>query len=513
MSGRAKKSIRNASYMFVASILTTVLTFISRTVFVNVLTNTYLGMDSLFANILSFLSLAELGIGASIGYALYRPIKNGDKEKIKSYMKLFEIFYRRIGIFVLGLGFFITPFLGLIVDEKTENIKYLHVFFVLYVINSGISYFFAYKATIIACDQKQYIITRIDIVYTVLMRLTQIIGLWITKSYFLYLLIQIIATVINNLTVAFVATKQYPLLKEKNVQTLSIEEIKEIRKNVGAIFISKVGNVMSYATDSMIISRFLNLSSVGNLANYNLVGNSLLGLLQKVLGTVTASVADLTVENDLKKTIDLFYRIQFVYVAGYGYCSVCIYVLVQNFIELWIGKQYILNDMIVIVFIVNFYITGIRKAIEVFNSATGNFFPGRYIAFIQGLVNVVVSIILVQFYGVLGVLVGTMVSSIFISFWMEAKMLYKYIFKQSVLRYIYINFIYLVQIIINAIITGYITNLVPGTGVIVFFIKIIICGILSLIIFCLLWSKKSEFRYFEKIGYSYIKSFFKCNDY
>ena len=302
---RTKKSIRNVIFTIVGFVVTTLLQLVNRKVFILFLSSEYLGLNGLFSNILSMLSLSEMGIGAAIVVALYKPIAEKNTEKVKSLMALYKKLYTIIGTFVLIAGALLTPFLHLLIKEMPD-IPYIHIYYLMFVIDSGLSYFYTYKRSLIICNQDNYISTTTTMLSSVGTKVVQLIILLLTHNYFLFLLVQILFTRLENVLISKIADKQYPFLKDKQYQKLSKDEIRTIRNNVFAMLAHKIGMVIVNATDNLIISKILGLAVLGVYSNYVLLTQTIESFVTKIFSSITASIGNLVAEQS-KEEVETVY--------------------------------------------------------------------------------------------------------------------------------------------------------------------------------------------------------------
>lgn len=267
---RVQKSIKNVTTGLVGQVLTLVLSFVVRTVFIQQLGVTYLGISGLFGNILSILSFAELGFGQAIVFSLYKPIANNNVEKIKSLMYIFRTVYIWMFAVVMVLGLSLTPFLDFFVDD-INAVPNLRLIYVMYVISSAATYLFAYKNTYLIATQNSYVSTIIGYFFSIGLAVFQILVLVFTQNFIIYLGLQVTSGILQNVVVAWRTNCKYPFLKEKNIKPLSIEEKSQIKKNVKALAIYKIGTLSLNSTDNIIMSKFVGLLSVGLYSNYYLL--------------------------------------------------------------------------------------------------------------------------------------------------------------------------------------------------------------------------------------------------
>ena len=507
---RTKSSAVNFITAVVGQIFGLFASFISRIFFVKILGSEYLGLNGLFTNILTVLSLAELGVGSAITYSLYEPLAKKDFEKCKSLMKLYKYIYIVIGTFIFIVGIIISPFLSFFIKEMPD-INNLNLIFILFVTNTAISYFYSYKRNLIIADQNRYIATIYRYAFYFVLNIVQIIFLIITKNYFIYLILQIISTFLENFCLSKKADKMYPFICDKNVNSLDDESIKSIKKNTKAMMMHKIGGTVVSSTDNIILSKLVSLESVGLYSNYYMVIYALNLFFTQLYNSLTPSVGNLWPSSNVIKRRDIFNKIDFLTFWIYSFSSICLLCLFNPFIEIWVGKEYLFDFNIVLILVINFYITGMRKSVLTFRDATGLFYQDRWKAVVEAVINLIVSIVFAIKFGVFGVFLGTFVSSVLTSVWIEPYILFKDGFNDKVFSYFVTYFKRLVLTFIIAIITIFAINLVSVNNIyILFIIKFIICLSLPNLILFLIYRNTDEFRYFyDKIFVKLLKKFIK----
>ncbi|WP_421381804.1 lipopolysaccharide biosynthesis protein [Bacillus salacetis] len=505
---RIRSSLKNLTFALGGQVIGLLVSFFARIVFIQVLGAEYLGLNGLFTNILTILSLVELGIGPAMTFSLYKPLANNNIDKVKSLMWLYKKAYISIGILLLILGISFTPFLEVFI-KTIPNIPHIHVIFLLFVINSAISYFYSYKRSLIISDQKRYIATLYRYSFFVVLNIVQITVLFITQNFILFLICQIIATLAENIAISRKANKLYPYLVDRNVQTVDKSTLKEITKNVRAMIAHKLGGVVVTATDSLIISKFVGLVGVGLYSNYQLIINALNIITTQIFSSITASVGNLgaTETDDKKKSI--FNVVFFVNFWIYSFISICLMVLVNPFIKLWIGDDFVLQTNIVLIIIINFFLTGMRQGVLTFREALGLYWYDRHKPIFEAIINFVGSLILVNYFGMIGVFIGTTISTITTCFWVEPYVLYKYGFNSSVLPFFKKYLIYTFVTFITCLITLEVANYFQGETILNFIIRIFISIVIPNLFFLLIFFKTDEFKYLYKLGTKIILNNFK----
>lgn len=495
MESRTDKSLKNIYISLGMYAFQLIFSVINRTVFIKLLGSEYLGISGLFSNILAFLVLAESGIGNAMAYALYRPLKDKNVTKIKSIMKLYDKLYWIVGFLVLIIGTSITPFLHFLIKDMPSDMPLISIYYLMYVFNSGISYFFSYRRTILICDQKLYISNIIRTVSFTLLAILQAAILFITHSFFWYLLMMIIMTITENLIVSYIATKKYPYLKDKNVEKLDESTKNEIKKNVGAIFVQKVGNAFIDSTDNIILSKCVGIVIVGIYSNYVMIINVATRIMDSVFSSLSASVGNLLAEDQNNHSKDVFDRIMFICVVMHGFLAICMFCVLNSLMQNWLGEEYKIGILVVSVICLNFYLRGIRRPINLFKEAAGIFWNDRYRTIIEAVINICVSIPLTLKYGILGTLLGTTISMMTFSFWYEAYLVYKHVFTCRFSNYIRIQSKYIAFTFIIGIIAYWVTNFIPYYNWYLFFIRALICGLIVIVMYVLIYYKNKNAQF------------------
>lgn len=266
-NSRLKNSALNFSSGFLGRVLTILLNFVVRTIFIYCLNEAYLSVNGLYSNILTVLSLAELGFGSAMVYRMYAPVAVKDYQKTAALLRFYKKIYAIIGAVIFGLGLCVIPFMDYIIKDKPD-VSGLTLYYILFLINTTISYWFAsYKASVLYADQKEYIKTNVQNATTVLQSALQIVLLLIFRKYLLYLLIQLAGNIFLNLYVAHLVDKRYPEIRTYQGASLSAEERVQIGKDTEALVLSRFGHVALNGTDNIILL-FLRSSESYGLADY-----------------------------------------------------------------------------------------------------------------------------------------------------------------------------------------------------------------------------------------------------
>lgn len=422
---RTEYSAVNTTVAITARMIAIIMGFVTRVVFTHVLNESYVGVNGLFTDILNILSLTELGVGTAITYALYQPIAEGDIEKQQALMQLFQWFYRATAACVAVIGLAIVPFLDVLMKNRPD-VEHLTLIYLLYLSNSVLSYLLIYKRILIEAHQMNYIVLIYQTTFLVIQDICQIIILLTTKNFILFLSVYIICTVLNNVFISRKAERMFPYLRDKKKHSLSAEEKGDIFKNIRAMIMHKLGNVVVNNTDNLLISSFVGVVSVGIYSNYYLLIGSVRQVLDQIFQGITASVGNLGATENKERIRAVFETTFFIGHWLYGFAAIALYELLNPFVELSFGKNYLFTRDIVLILCINFFLNGTRKAVLTFRDSLGLFWYDRYKAVAEAVLNLVVSILLVQKLGTWGVFAGTFISTLFTSVWVEPYVLYKH---------------------------------------------------------------------------------------
>jgi len=493
---RSEKAIKNSLYAVLTQLITSVLAFVGRTIFIKTLGYDYLGISGLFSNILTILSFAELGIGVAISYTLYKPLEEKNENKVNIIMTLYAKVYLYIGFIILSVGLSLIPFLNKLINGN-PNIPHLKLYYIIMLLSTVSSYFFAYRRTLLTADQKSYVCEKNNMVFDIFAKILEILVLVILKNYIIYLLVSFIKTVASNISISIIAGKRYPYIKKKATEKLDIEEQKSIKKNVIGLICQKLGAIVLNGTDNLVISKFVNIATVGVYSNYYLLTGMVTTLLNNAFYGITASVGSIKASGNKEHLYKTFKRMYFTAFFIFGFIAICLKTMFKDFIVLWIGNEGTLPQTTVFIIIINFYIAGVRLVVTIFKNASGLYWNDRYRPLIECLINLTTSIILVKIIGITGVFVGTLFAGICTTIWMEPYILYKHAFEKSVLPFLK-SFILLITYLIGlSFITSYVNSLlfISNLNIFTFIVKCIICSAITISIMFLSFYKTDEFNY------------------
>ena len=492
---RVVNTIRNFLINFLNKGLSLVLRFVLRTVFIHTLSVEYLGVNGLFSNILTLLSLADLGFGLALPYSLYKPLQEKDNSKISAIMDFYSKVYTIVGLTVFFVGISITPFLGSFVNGG-DGIPNLWLIYILFVLNSSFSYLFIYKRTLITADQKDYLVTSIDAMMQLIIAIAQVISLFLLKNYIVYLSIQIVGTVTTNILISRKCDSLYPYIKNKPEVKLTRNEIGKTGKDVYALLIYKLASAVETGTDNIIVSKFLGIAVVGILSNYIMIIQAVQQILQVMFSSMTASIGNLIVSSSKEYTYKVYRSLNFASFWFYGVCSVCMWVMIQPFIEsIWLDSSFLLKYSVVSILIINFYVCGTQNMNSAFRNAYGLFWQARYRPVCMIIVNIASSVVLVQKVGLVGVFIGTFLSRILTVGIMDPYVVHKYGLKEKVYKYHLDYSLYLVCMVAGYILVSFALSWIVPMNIGLWILKSSLSFVLINIFFLILFFKTERFKY------------------
>lgn len=498
------KNVRNGIVMgLINMMITIILPFVSRTIIIYSLGTEYGGLGGLFTSILSVLSLSELGVGAAISYALYKPIAEKDFDKVNAILKLYRTIYRIIGTAILVLSACLMPFLDVLVAGDLPNGMSLQKLFVLYVINTVISYFiFGYKKVLLTAHQRYDVEVNINSITLVLQYVLQIIILLTTKNYYLYVIAFPVCTVINNLVANYVIRKKYS--QYKCAGSVSKQELLNLYKNVGGAFFSKLGSTIYLSVDNIVISSFLGLAILGKYGNYYYIISSLIAIFAVVHNSLRPTLGNCVATETVESNWAYLQKINSVYMLVVTLCCSCCMSLFQDFERVWAGAENMLSNVMVVLFVIYFFAGRTSAVLGIYQEAAGIWWQGKFIPLIAATVNLICNIIGVQVIGLPAILISSIIASLCVTLPGTMRIMFRNYFTQKQYCSCYLK--ELLKTTVNAVIVvavsyGIMIH-VPVTGWGTLIIKGILCVAVSLCILVVLNMHDPAFRQIIKKGVS-----------
>lgn len=492
---RTKNASRNIVFGILLKIYQIIVPFFMRTAMIYLMGAQYLGLNSLFASILQVLNLAELGVGSAMVYSMYKPIAEDDSRKICALMALYKRYYTAIGAVILVAGGILTPFIPSLI--KMDTVPNDVNVYILYLLNLGatvLSYWlFAYKNCLLSAHQRNDIISKISICSSSLTYIIQFLILYFYKNFYAYTIIVLMVGVVNNLITAIIVNRMYPQYSPKG--KLDISEVNRINQSVKDLFTSKLGTVVYNSADTIVISAFLGMEVLAVFQNYFFILTSVMGIITIVFTACTAGIGNSIIVETKEKNYNDLKKFTFIISWISGWCSVCLLCLYQPFMELWVGKELMLDMPAVVCFVIYFFVRQINSLLNLYKDASGMWHEDRYRPLACAIVNLVLNLILVQFIGIYGVLICTVLTITCVGEPWLLKNLFTVLFERShLIGYLKHLAVCCISVIAACVIT-YCVCIFADFKVTFFtlIVRAVICCILPNVFFIILFKKKKEY--------------------
>lgn len=489
---KAKKNIVSNVFQMIINL---VISFAGRWIFVRILDAGYLGINGLFSNILSILSLADLGMTTAMMYHLYQPIAENNQKRIQQLVAFFRKMYIIIAFSVLCLGLCIMPFLKYIINLE-EEIPFLYGYYILSLLNVVVSYLFVYRTTLIVADQKNYVLNKCINIFKIITFVAQVTILILFKNYFLYLLVAFILGFACNIYQNKIALELYPFLRKKTDDIDAITK-QNIFTDIKALFIYRISGTIQTNTDNILISIFVGTVYVGYYSNYSMIVTQIISIISLIFSSIKATVGNIiadvnaTTENkwSMYRMLELF---NFWVVA---FCSIALFVLLDDFIFLFFGKEYVLGIGIVFAVVLNFYTSHIRQTIWTYRETNGLFEEVKYITMVTAIINIALSVLFGYFWGIFGILCATILARMVYAWWKEPQILFGKVFHREPAYYykFYIKRVFLCAMVCGM--TYFLANMLVMSNLYLSFLyKCIVCAFVPNVVFYLVYRNSEEFR-------------------
>lgn len=495
---RTKNATRNIIWGTIEKITTILMPFICRTVFIKVLGSEYLGLNSLFTSILQVLSISELGIGTAIVFSMYKPIAEDDEDTLCALLNVYKKVYQIIGTVILLGGLAIIPVLPKLISGTYPSEVNIYALYLIYLFNTVIGYYlFAYKQALFSAYQRNDLLSKRITVVNLLSNSAQIVLLVFFHSYYVYLLVLPLATIATNLANAYLANKLYPNIHSRG--QISTEIKVSIKKRIIGLLSFKIYNVIFTSVDTIVISSFLGLTPLAIYNNYYYIQTALIGFLVIITSSITAGIGNKMITNPVEDNYQDFKNFTFANGWLSSWCSVCLLCLYQHFIRMWIGESYLFPFLTVYLLVMYFFLPRLTTMTYVYREAAGLWWEDRFRPLVAAAVNLIVNILLVQIIGINGVIISTLVCTIFINVPWGSYILFKKYFNMSLKEYFGQLFYYFVITNLAGFVTFWICSLLPTTRWEILIIKSCICCAVPNVIFFVFYRRMKEFKYTQKL--------------
>lgn len=504
MGNRTRNSIRNIFFGTVDRLLTMLVPFVIRTIMIKTLGPDYLGLSNLFASVLTVLSLAELGVGSAMVYAMFRPVAEGNKAAISALLNLYRRIYALIAAFILVAGLAVMPFLRSLIKGELPADLNLYIVYLLSLANTVFSYCFgAYKASLLTAMQREDINSNASTLSHTVVYVCAIVGLLTTKNYYLYASLFPLGAILQNLIRSYFADKyfgEYLCCGRINRKT-GIEIFRKVLALIG----HKLGWVISSSIDTLCVSAFLGLSMIAIYGNYMYIANSLFMVLVLFCGGIGPSVGNSLVVESREKNYRDFLTFNFLYMLVTGVCCACLVALYQHFIRLWVGEEYLFGFDMVILLTIYFFVRNSRQIPTTYKDTSGLWEEDALKPYAEGLVNLVLSVALAKVMGAAGIVIATIISMLFVALPWECAIVMKKVFHVGMWAYV-ARFLYYSLATAAACFVGYwVCGRIPGIGIVSFLVKGVTCAAVAMAVFVVAYLPLPEFKSAVALGFKVIR--------
>jgi len=439
-----RKSFLNVTVSLTCKIVTMILVIFVKRVLVQTCGNEVNGLNALYLSIIGFLAVAELGVGSAITFCMYKPIVEGDNQQVSALYQLFRRLYMLIsGIILIG-GLLLTPFIHHFAKDYTVLDENLYLTFILMLISVVITYWFSAKTSLINAYKNNYISTAISSGGIILQYILQIVVLLLTGSYVGYLVCRIVAVLTQWGITNVVTCRKYPQIID-NKQKVNEENRHSLVRSIRAMFMHNIGYLLVNATDSVVISACVGVVALGKYSNYVTVLNSMNGVLTVIFSSLTSIVGHLFVRENKRvaqKYHECFHLVNFligcVFYLGY-------YAIIDEVVALLFSADLVCERSMAAVIALNGFVQYMRRSTLLFREATGTFYYDRWKPLVEGLINIILSVLLVKSIGVVGVIVATILTNLLICHVVEPYVLYRNAFEMSPVKYYCRNYMLIVS--------------------------------------------------------------------
>lgn len=390
-----------------------------------------LGLMNLFTQIIAYLNLADLGVGMASSYALYKPLAEKNEYRIAVVISTIDYFYKKVSFVIIVFGLSINLILHKFIETNTYGYM-LYLYWSLYVLNTAISYLYAKYPILFTANQEFNIVRIIQGTGKVLFQIFQILILIKFQSFTIFIILMICENIY-----LYQMYKSY--YKKKYRITLVNEKDKSLIKDTKNLFWHKVAGVIVFNTDYIILSKYVSLAIVGVYSSYLMVYQMLIVLIGIISNVLTPNIGKYVAEKTKEEIYKKWYELYKIYNIISTFLVICTYYLIVPFVKLWLGQEYLLSKITIMLIMINLFIQMTRGVTETFKITSG-FFDDVYSPFLEGVLNLIFSLILVKTIGLNGVIIGTLISNVVVIIILKPILVFKRCFNQLILNYFKVFF-------------------------------------------------------------------------
>lgn len=501
---RTKNAIRNSLYGVILRIINLIGAFVARSMLIQMLGVEFVGLDGLFASVLTMLNMAELGFSSAVVYKLYKPIAEGKTEDVCALLNYYKKIYRIIGSVVLMVGLLLVPFLSLIIHGEIPDSVNLYALYAVYLSNTVLSYWlFAYKAALLNAHQRNDLVSKVGSIAFLLKYILQFVFLMIFKDYYVYAIVIPTTTLLVNIGNAYLVNKYYPQYVCKG--DLAEKEKAEIREKVTALLYNKIGVAIINGSDNIVISTFLGLRMLGVYSSYYYVFSMLHSFFDVFHSAITAGVGNSIVTETVDTNYKLFCHLNFINAWIVGWVSICMCCMYEPFMTIWIGGENTLPTLFSVLMSIYFYSWMIRFITLIFKNAQGMWREDRLRPFIEGIVNLALNLFMVNKIGIYGITLSTILAMTVVSIPWETSILFKSYFRKSPINYYFRRLLDIAIILTVGFITFSLCSLIRTDLIVMLLLRGIVCTIVPNVLLVVVYRRTDSFEYANSLIHRVLK--------
>ena len=491
---RTKNTSRNILAGLWNRFSTILLSFVNRTIIIYILGAEFSGLNSLFVSVLGVLNIAELGIDTAIVQSMYKPIAEGDKKRICELLTLYKKSYHIVGAVILGVGLLLVPLIPLLIREELPVSVNIYVLYIMYLLNSVISYFlFAYRESLLYAHQRDDISQMFRTNLLIGKNIVQAVVLLIFKQYYAYLAIEIVFTVLTNLWIGKVTQEKYS--EYQCVQGYKVKMSDDIKDQLKGLVLGNVCDRARNSLDSIILSAYLGLTVVAIYNNYYYIYSALYGVMLVVCDAMSASIGNSIVTESIEKNYNNLQKFSFLMAWIAGWFSICMLCIYQPFMEIWMGKELMLSDFNMMLFCIYFYAINMNNIRNQYIIGTGIWWKLKYSNIAEAFGNVILNLVLGKLFGITGIIVATIITIFVFNFLWRTVVLFKIYFSgMSLGEFLRNHFYWIICVAVSAVITWKVCNMVHVGAIMQVIINGIICVMVPNVILLILFWRTRQFQ-------------------
>lgn len=491
---RTKNATRNIVFGIILKSYRIFVPFLMRTVMIYFMGVQYLGLDSLFTSILQMLNLAELGVGSAMVFSMYKPIVKDDSKTICALMRLYRTYYRVIGGVIAIIGTALTPFIPYLIESDLPPDLNVYILYLLNLAATVLSYWlFAYKNALFSAHQRIDVTSKITILTSTFQFAVQFAVVIFIKNYYIYVIAALVTQALTNVVTAIAATKMYPEYKPSG--HLDKVVVKGINQRIRDLFTAKFGSVIVNSADTVVISAFLGLTALAIYQNYYFVITAIIGFVNIIFQACTAGIGNSVIVETKEKNFNDLKKFTFLIAWVAGFCTCCFLCLFQPFMQVWVGEELMLGFSAVICYCIYYFVYEINQLLCTYKDAAGIWHEDRFRPLVTALTNLVMNLILVQFWGIYGVLLSTVLSTLIVGMpWLLHNLFTVMFEKKQLPEYLRCLFKYVAVVIVSCVLCYFVCSFISMSPWLTLIIRAVICCILPNVIYFLVYRKTKEFK-------------------